>query len=211
MAQQHHHDSLSQHSSQYCCSKFNHILQQVQPHSAASSTTLCSIRKCVHCSSHECFHSYPVCFRHSEMHLGIRSVCVLSCCARTLPCTSCRPYPLSYHSRDLFGRMYLLCRAQVATLVCHMLGAPPEQSEQPAAALSRLDPAPLASQMKHKTASHMVEAIFLCCPAKLYDPLFKSLSSSFPGLCVNPIANYAAQSSLQLRQLLGMWEIFFTL
>lgn len=88
----------------------------------------------------------------------------------------------------------LVCRAQVATLICHMLGASPEDSEAHTAALSRLDPAPLIAQMKHKTASHMVEAIFLSCPHKLYDAIFKAISNTFPALCVNPVANYAAQS-----------------
>lgn len=82
----------------------------------------------------------------------------------------------------------------MATLICHMLGVPPEPSEQPPTALTRLDPASLVSQMKHKTASHMVETIFLCCPVRLYDPLFKTISNMLPGLSVNPVANFAVQS-----------------
>jgi hypothetical protein len=79
-------------------------------------------------------------------------------------------------------------------LICNLLGVQQQQNEQPAAALSRLDPPRLISQMKHKTASHMIEAVFLSCPPRLFDSVFKCLATSFQSLCVNPIANYAAQS-----------------
>lgn len=40
----------------------------------------------------------------------------------------------------------------------------------------------------------MVEAIFLSCPPRLYDPLYKAVAPALPALAVNPIANFAVQS-----------------
>lgn len=75
-----------------------------------------------------------------------------------------------------------------------MLGVAPAAGEGLPTALGRLEAASIISQMKHKTASHTVEAVFMNCPPSIYTALWSCLKSKFESLCLNPISNFAAQS-----------------
>lgn len=75
-----------------------------------------------------------------------------------------------------------------------MLGLTLSNGETPKIAIKRLDVTKLISQMKNKASSHMVEALVAACPPELYEGLWAKLKPSFAALCLNPVANFAAQS-----------------
>lgn len=75
-----------------------------------------------------------------------------------------------------------------------MLGILPLDGESLQSSLSKLSADALVSQMKHRTASHTIEAAFLHCPATLYSAVWGCLQPKFASLCLNPISNFAAQS-----------------
>lgn len=78
--------------------------------------------------------------------------------------------------------------------MCQMLGIASAPGESLQSSLSRLDASSVISQMKHKTASHTIEAVFMNCPPSMYSALWDCLQPRFGSLCLNPISNFAAQS-----------------
>lgn len=86
------------------------------------------------------------------------------------------------------------CRSQLERLVCQMLGIAAEDKESLQSALRHLSASAIVSQMKHKTASHTIEATFLNCPSSMFSAVWRCLEPTFASLCLNPISNFAAQS-----------------
>lgn len=78
--------------------------------------------------------------------------------------------------------------------MCQMLGVAPSVGETMQSSLGRLDATSIISQMKHRTASHTMEAVFMNCPASIYGAVWSCLEPKFESLCLNPISNFAAQS-----------------
>jgi hypothetical protein len=64
----------------------------------------------------------------------------------------------------------------------------------PQTALKHLDAKKLIAQMKNKAACHLMEALLLRTPPSFFDPLWTAIKPSFSSLCLNPVANFAAQS-----------------
>lgn len=68
--------------------------------------------------------------------------------------------------------------------------------ESAASGMKRLDVIKLIAQMKNKNSSHFVEAIVAVCPPSLFETLWTALKPHFASLCLNPVANFGAQSVL---------------
>eukprot|EP00892_Ulva_mutabilis_P004889 jgi/Ulvmu1/2772/UM014_0230.1 len=87
-----------------------------------------------------------------------------------------------------------LAPTQHERMLCQMLGIMPGEKENLQSALNRLNATTIMSQMKHKTASHTIEAAFLNCPSSMYSAVWSCLKPKFASLCLNPISNFAAQA-----------------
>jgi hypothetical protein len=86
------------------------------------------------------------------------------------------------------------CRPTFDAFFLRMLGVPIHNSTAPEATFKHLDVRKLISQTKNKAASRLMEALLLRTPPHFFAPLWTAIKPSFASLCLNPVANFAAQA-----------------